>query len=83
MSYTYLCLIKKKTLIFSHTLTKMLKRFVLNVFNTAMLFSTLAKLKRVFNKPIRVLVCASARDSLLFLDELKKAAPVGFCTTSI
>ena len=43
-----------------------------------MLFSTLAKLNRVFNKPIRVLVCASARDSLLFLDELKKAAAVRF-----
>ena len=43
---------KKKCLIFSHTVTKMLKRFVLNVFNTAMLFSTLAKLNRVFNKPI-------------------------------
>ena len=53
----------------------MLERLVLNVFNTAMLLSTLAKLNRVFNKPIRVLVCASARDSLLFLDELKKGCP--------
>ena len=75
MSYTCFCLTKKKCLTFSPTLRKMLKRLVLNVFNTAMLLSTLAKLNRVFNKPIRVLVCASARDSLLFLDELKKGCP--------
>ena len=75
MSNTCFCLTKKKCLTFSHTLRKMLKRLVLNVFNTAMLLSTLAKLNRVFNKPIRVLVCASARDSLLFLDELKKSCP--------